>query len=121
MKFFLLLLLPFSLSSFALETENWKLLSSKTEKAKNSKQLKALSAKYPDLFRGLNVKKLSSASIKTVSWKYIGPHTCAEDDARLLYSGKGLSYCQRQGNAQACIANSVMPPFGDYNPCQFDP
>ncbi len=121
MKTLLLLsFVTFTASAFSYsEFESWKKVSTKTEKARGGKQFKALMEKYPEVFPFGNVKKVVSASVTFVTWKYVGTHTCAPEDARLIYTGRGMSYCDKQGAATVCGSSVAQPPMGDYDPCQW--
>lgn len=121
MKTFILL---WVVSSFAIadvyeQAEVWKKASQKVEKAANVKEFVALQKKYPQLLKGIKASQVIKASVTTVKYKFIGTHSCPANDARLFFTGRGMAVCTRQGSSQVCSESRVMPPFGDYDPCQF--
>lgn len=115
MKLVIVLLL-LSTSVFA---DSWKQMSSTTESAKNGKEFTALQAKYPEMLGFGDARKVVKASVTSTTWKYTGPNSCQENDLRLMYTGHGMSYCDKQGSAVVCSSSTAMPPMGNYDPCQF--
>lgn len=112
----LLVILSFSALASA---ANWKALPKKVETAKTAAEFKALKKKYPDFLKIFTGKNMVKMVVTTQPWKYIGETSCEANDARLVFTGRGVEYCDKQGAAVVCSKSTPLKPWGDNDPCLF--
>lgn len=116
MRIFLITLLLAS-QVFALSV-GWVVESQKHFFATTKEDIKRVVELYPRIvnFEGMSISKISKIDLTDIIYKYVGEHTCQENDPRLKENFVTWEVCLKDGS---CFYPFNARPF-PYDPCGID-
>jgi hypothetical protein len=96
----------------------WNKIASAYEEAYTEETFRDLQRRYPQPFEGMDPKKIVSATLTSVTYRYEGETACPANDPRLTYVSISISGCLKgaDGYQGTCFASAVQMP-NPRDPC----
>ena len=97
---------------------HWNKIASAYEEVFSEETFRDLQKRYPKPFEGMDPKKIVSAKLSSVTYRYEGETVCSANDPRLTYVSISIGGCLKGENGYQgpCFASAIYLP-SPFDPC----